>query len=246
MGNRHVRFFIFSRIILIYLVTILFSGCATVPSTPEFHVAVDSISSQDAMSKRRYILLPGLDNTELTDLQFKEYAAYVEKALASKLFVKANNLEDANVVIFLVYGIGNPQEHSFTYSLPIWGQTGVSSSTTFGTLNTLGSTATYSGFTTYTPTYGIKGFMPFSGSYVTFFRYLMLDAIDLDKYKESQKIIPLWRTTVTSTGSSGDLRQVFPILVTASKPYIGTNTGKKITIVITEDDQRVVEIKGIK
>lgn len=224
MRNRAVRFFISSKIVLSSIIITLLVGCAT---GPVFHVSVDSISPPEAESKKMYILLPGLKNVETTDLQFKEYATYVERALTSRGLVKANSLEDANIAIFLAYGIGNPQDNIYSYSLPIWGQTGVSSSSTFGTVNTFGNTATYSGTTTYTPTYGVTGFMPIVGSYVTYFRFLILDAVDLDEYKQSQKITQLWQTTATSTGSSGDLRLVFPILVTATKPYLGEKHGQE-------------------
>jgi hypothetical protein len=233
--NRTIQF-------LIYRLIILSVGCAT---AQKFYVDIDSISSTETELKKRYILLSGLKNIEVGDLQFKEYAQYVERALTSKGFVKANNLEEANVAIFLAYGIGDPQKHVYSYSLPIWGQTGVSSSTTYGTINTFGSTATYSGWTTYTPKYGVTGFMPIVGSYVTHFRFLILDAVDLDEYKRSQKVVQLWQTIITSTGSSDDLRRVFPILVAASKPYIGTNTSRKVKIVLSENDVKVLEIKGI-
>jgi hypothetical protein len=229
-------------IILSFLLILSAVGCA---SDLKFHVEIDSISSPDAVSKRKYILLPGIKDVKNSDLQFIEYAKYIDKALASKKFVKAKSFEDANVAIFLVYGIGNPQESTFSYALPTWGQTGISSSNTYGSINTFGNTASYSGFTTYTPTYGITGFIPIRGSYITYFRFLILDAVDLDEYKQSQKINQLWQTTVTSTGSSGDLRLIFPIMVAASKPYLGSNTGKRIEISLTEKDSRVVEIKSI-
>jgi hypothetical protein len=222
-------------------------GCATTQfaTTPTFHVDVDSISAHNAESKKKYILLSGIENVKDTDLQFIEYANYIVKALTSRGFIKTESFEDADVAIFLIYGIGNPQEKTFSYSLPTWGQTGISSSTTYGSLSKFGNTATYTGSTTYNPTFGITGFIPVSGSYVTYFRYLRLDAVDLDEYKKSQKVIQLWQTTVTSTGRSGDLRLVFPVMVAASKPYLGLNTGKKIRIELTEGDQRVVEIKGL-
>lgn len=232
----------FRGIVIFCLLFLSLSGCAT---TPTFHVDIDSISSPNADSKKKYILLAGIKDVKDTDLQFIEYTKYIDKALISKGFIKANKFEDANVAIFLVYGIGNPQKNTYSYALPMWGQTGVSTSTTYGSLNTFGNTATYSGFTTYTPTYGITGFVPASGSYVTYFRFLILDAVDLDEYKQSQKMNQLWQTTVTSTGSSGDLRLVFPILVAASKPYLGSNTGKRIEIRLTEEDERVFEIKSI-
>ena len=45
--------------------------------------------------------------------------------------------------------------------------------------------------------------------------------------------------------SLGDLRRVVPVLVAASQPYMGTNTGKQIKVRFTENDKRVVEIKKL-
>lgn len=229
-------------ILLMLMCGILLVGCATVP---RFHVNVDSISAPGAILKKKYILLSGLKDIGPTDLQFTEYAGYVEKALTPMGLSRTDNFEDANVAIFLAYGIGDPQKHQYTYSLPVWGQTGVSSSTTYGTLSTYGGYGSYYGTTTYTPTYGITGYTTHIGTYTTYFRFFVLDAIDLEEYKSSQKVVQLWQTTVTSTGSSADLRRVFPVLVAASKPYIGTNTGKKVKLTLTENDKAVVEIRGL-
>jgi hypothetical protein len=35
---------------------------------------------------------------------------------------------------------------------------------------------------------------------------------------------PAWETIVTSTGSSGDLDIIIPVLLVACEPYIATNT----------------------
>ena len=74
---------------------------------------------------------------------------------------------------------------------------------------------------------------------------MLLDAYDLDIYRKEKKLKEVWRTTVTSSGSSGDLRRVFPILVAASKPYIGSNTENKIKVVLYENDSEVLAIKGV-
>ena len=236
--------YIFRGIVIFCILFLSLYGCAM---TQKYHVDVDvdSISSPDADSKKKYILLSGIKDVKDTDLQFIEYTKYIETALISRGFFKANTIEDANVAIFLVYGMEKPQNNPYRYALPMWGQTGVSSSTTYGSLNTFGNTATYSGTTTYNPTYGITGFVPGSGSYVNYFGFLILDAVDIDEYKKSQKMNQLWQTTVTSTGSSGDLRLVFPVMVAASKEYLGLNTGKRIQIILSEEDQRVVEIKKV-
>jgi len=166
----------------------------------------------------------------------------VNRALIKQGFVPAESFESANIEILLAYGIGDPQEHLYSYSLPTWGQTGVSSSYTTGMVSSYGS---YSGITTYTPTYGVTSSTSYIGSYTTYFRYMILYAVDLDEYKNTKKEVQLWKTSVTSSGSSGDLRRVFPILVAASNQYIATNTGKKVTVNLYEEDEQVIEIKGI-
>lgn len=221
---------------------LLLSGCAT--TQPQFEVRVDSISSEKT-DKNSYILLPGNKDTKAEDLQFKEYAAYVNRALIKQGFVPAESFEKANVAIFLVYGIGDPQEHQYSYSIPTWGKTGVSSSYTTGTISSYGGYGSYLGTTRYTPTYGVTGSTTHIGSYTTYFRFMVLNAVDLDEYKKFKKEVQLWKTTVTSAGSSGDLRKVFPILVAASREYVGKNTGQKVEVNLFEEDERVMEIKGI-
>lgn len=74
---------------------------------------------------------------------------------------------------------------------------------------------------------------------------MLLDAYDLDAYKKDNKLSQVWKTTVTSTGSSGDLRRVLPILVAVSKQYLGVNTGRKVEISLKETSPAVIEIKDI-
>lgn len=221
----------------------LISGCA---NQYQYYVNVDSLSSEGSDTKKTYILLPGNKDTSVEDLQFKEFATYVHRALAAKGFVAGDSIEKAELAVFLAYGISEPREQLYSYSLPIWGQTGVSSSTTFGRLSTYGGYGTYSGTTTYTPSYGVIGYTTHVGSYTTYFRFILLDAYDLETYRKQKKLSQSWRTTITSTGSSGDLRRVFPILVAASKAYLGSNTGGKVRVVIDENDAAVLEIKDVK
>lgn len=227
----------------ILVLFVLLSGCATV-RTLQYHVYVDSLSASTQTTRKHFVLLPGNKDVSVSDLQFKEYAEYINRALVARGYSPAENIEKADLAIFVVYGIGNPQQHQYSYSIPTWGQTGVSSSTTYGTLSTYGSFGTYSGTTTYTPTYGITGSTTRIGGYTTYFRFLVLDAFDLSEYKKTKKEVQLWKTTITSTGSSGDLRRVFPYMVTASLPHIGTNTGQQVKVVLEENDPAVLNLKG--
>lgn len=240
------------NVIIGIFILLLFSGCAM---KPKYFVNVNSIG--DIHHKRKYVLMSDLKNISTTDLEFQEYAKYINKALQNRGFIKTD-FKNADIAIFLRYGISKPQKHTKSYSIPVYGQTGVSSATTYGTSNTYGTLNTYgnSGYyqgntysnatTYYTPTYGIKGYQSGISEYVLYTRYYELSAADLEYYKSTRKNKELWKTTVTSTGSSGDLRKVFPVLVAASEKYIGLNTGKKIEIQLYEDDKKVLELKGIK
>lgn len=212
------------------------SGCAT-----RFVADVDSLAQADAVAKNRYVLLPGGKGVEAGDLQFKEFATYVEKVLSEKGFVKATTFESADVAIFLTYAIGDPQIYQYSYSIPTWGQTGVSSSNTYGTVSSYG---TYSGTTTYTPTYGVTGATTYVGTDSVYSRFLFLEAYDVPTYINENKMTQVWKTSVVSTGSSGDLRLVVPYMVVAMKPYLGTNTGQKVEVQVPEDDPVVQVLRG--
>jgi len=232
------------RNLLFALLSALVAGCATT-GQPNFNVAVDSLASLDAASKKTYLLIPGNDGVTWDDLQFQEYATYLMRVLTAQGYMSAESAEDADLVIILSYGIGDPETHQYSYSLPTWGKTGVSSANTYGTATTYGNTTSVNATTTYTPTYGVTGYNTYTGTQTTFFRYAFITGYDFEKYKETEKQVKLWQTTVTSTGSSGDLRRVFPILIGASAPYLGTNTGQKIDVSLQEADKVVKAVKGL-
>lgn len=221
----------------------ILSGCTTMPPT-EFHSSVDSIARPDAAAKKRYILAPGKKDVEIVDLQFQEFASYINQALTENGFIKSPTLQEADVVIFLTYGISNPQTYQYTYSLPTWGQTGISSANTYGTISSSGNSATYSGNTTYTPTYGVTGSTTHLGTIITYTRFLLLDAYDVATYSKENKMNHVWETHVVSAGPSNDLRLVVPYMVAAMKQYLGTNTGRKVEVTVLEDDPAVQILRG--
>ena len=229
---------IFAIIMILVLVS---SGCVT--TNPRFVVEVDSLSADNTKVQTHYMLLPGIEGVGKEDLQFIEFAKYINRALLENGFKAVDENERAEIVIFLSYGIGDPKSKSYSYSLPTYGQTGVSSSYTTGSVSSYGGYGTYSGTTTYTPSYGITGYTSHSDNYTHYFRFFTLEAIDLKDYMEEKKMTQVWKTKVTSSGSSSDLRRVFPIMVAASKEYIGTNTGKQVEVSLYETDPVVIEVK---
>ncbi len=221
------------KFIFFTIFTWFIQGCAT---QDIFEVTVDSISSPFADNKT-YILLPGNDGVSAGDLQFQEYSLYLMRVLHSKGFRPAKTSEEADIAIVLFYGIGEPETNYYSYALPVWGQTGVQSSNTSGTATVYGNTASYNETTTNVPQYGITGYTSATGSYTEYNRYALIAAYDYEKYRADYTMTELWKTTVTSSGSSGDLRRVFPVMMAAAAQYIGDNSGQQVTIELLETDE---------
>lgn len=228
--------------ILLVLCCLGLVGCVT--TSDPFTVNVDSINRNNIIPGTKYMIVSGNKDVKQDDLQFLEFASYIKRALMLNKFELVKEVNKADVLIFLKYGIGEPEEHQYSYSVPIYGQTGVSSSNTTASLSTFGNMATGSATTTYTPSYGVVGSNMYSGTYVTFTRFFVLTAVNAKQVINNETPLELWTTKVISTGSSDDLRRVFPVMVAAAKSYIAKNTGRKIEINLKEGDDGVREIKG--
>jgi hypothetical protein len=226
------------------VISALLAACVTTRTPPPYIASfMDSFALPNALDKKRFVILPGTKDTDSSDLQFLEFSKHVEKVLGELGLNKAKSFADAEIAIFLSYGIGNPQIHQYSYNLPVWGQTGVSSATTYGNISSFGSTGIYSGTTTYTPTYGITGYTSHVNSSTTFTRFMLIDAYDLESYKNEQKMTQVWKTSVTSTGSSNDLRYIFPYMAVAMKKFVAINTGRQIEEDVLVDDLRVSKLR---
>ena len=252
------------RVFLAFLICILVAGCVhTIP------VSIDSISTSGAASKKEYILLSGLQSNDSgkleyekynayveqalrtngssasnNDLQYQEYVSYIERALALRGYVKAHKFDDAELAIFLTYGVDDPETSQHFYTSPIYGETGIASTETRKTVRSKGNRKTTTKTTTYTPTRGIVGYQTNTRLEVTYFSYILLDAMDLVEYRNTGKESQVWKTSIQSTGNSGDLRRIFPILTAAAKDYLGTSTGGEIYFRFPEDDESIIEITG--
>jgi len=227
----------------IILLPILIILGLVISCSTRYHVKVSSIHHPTNTAKKRVILLPLDQDITPNDLQFQEFAGCVKKALTKHGYMVVDSFDDAETAIFLYYGIGEPQRQTVSIKIPKYGQTGIKLSTTTGTISSIGDTSYIHGKTTYEPEYGITGTETVNLNYVTYFRYIIITAYDIKHFIETEELLQLWSTEITSTGRSDDLREVFPVMIAASLPYIGKDTGKQIDIKLTENDDRVLEIK---
>ena len=140
-------------------------------------------------------------------LEHKAYEQAVKQELIEKGF-RETTLDQAEMVVFLSYGIDTGRQVVSSY--PIIGQSGVSSSSTYGTVQSYGSYGTYSGTTTYTPQYGVVGTGVTSGTEYT--RFLGLELLERKALADG-KIKKLYEGKIVSRGSIGQLAPVLPTMI---------------------------------
>jgi hypothetical protein len=162
-------------------------------------------------------------------LEHKSYEQAIKRELNARGFREVP-VEQADTVIFFFYGIDSGKE--IVESYPIIGQTGTSSSHTFGTLQSYGNYGTYSGTTTYTPTYGVVG--AGATSRTEYARFLKLDILDKRALIEN-RVRKLYEAKVTSRGSLGELSSVLPTMVKALfEEFPGKNGSTRRSIRVRE------------
>ncbi len=191
------------NLLLVALFTSALSGCAMLlrSQIAVFHELPEGFAGTT------YAMIPFKEQEG--SLEHKSHEQGIRQELNARGF-RETPLEQAEVVVFLSYGIDTGREVVSSY--PIIGQTGVSSSYTSGTVQSYGGYGTYSGTTTYTPRYGVVG----TGvtSRTEYARFLRLDFLDKKTLAEG-KIKKLYEGKVVSRGSSGQLVAVLPTMVKA-------------------------------
>ena len=212
----------YMRIALLMLVSLLLSACATGPRLMQIRSDVDALATSDAQNKRHFVILPGNKDLKEQDLQFIEFKAYVEKVLANRGFTKVDKPQDGDVVLFLSYGVDEPQTYQYSYEVPVW--------------NDMGFYPYYWRYRYY-PMYTQR-----IETYVLYRRYLTLEAYDMAAYLKNEAPRQLWKVTVQSKGPSNDLRLTIPYMAAAMQPYIGTNTGHMLEVDINEHDPLLNEL----
>ena len=218
----------------------------TTNSVTQFLIEVDSYGEDSMLTKKNCFLYISDSTINTSDLQFQEFYGYVSKTLKNKGYRIVDSIELANIIVFFNYGISDPNTQEYTRSVPVWGQTGISSTTTTGTVyvNPYSNNIRYNQNSYNTPTYGVTGYRAIQGTSTTYRRYLNLVAYDFDYFVKNNKEKRLWQTVITSTGFTGDLRKVFPIMIVGAKNYIGHSSGEKKEIPIYENDNEVQILKG--
>lgn len=206
-------------------ILMLACSCATVPSSPTdprmlvgygFPVKVDAIADPNSISKgKTYLITSAMQGVNDNDLQFQEFARYIANALSPRGFMHTDNPQNADLLIRLAYGIGEPQTSSKTIV------------TSYGYSYPVG----WMWFTVPPSTETVEK--------TEYTKMLVLEAYDL---KDPDRQTQLWKTTAKTIGPQDDLRIMLAYVIAASADYFGTNQGRKIEVHINGDDPRVLDI----
>jgi hypothetical protein len=236
------------RIILSVFVLWVFAfGCATVPANlRRYDVNVDSIAGKNQIPNKHYILAPGMETARIMDLEYFEYADYVHRALSKKGYVRAEGIHDANIVIFLAYGISDSYAPPEIVLVPGWNSVDLLQPSSDESRQADDPVTSRRPSLSDMPQdeIGIGGVLAGNLSSAVSTRVIILDAFNLNAYREKRKEVRVWRMKVSSTGRTADLRQLFPIMLAGALDHIGEDTRGKIEQWIYEDDPNLLYMMG--
>lgn len=218
-------------------------GCAS----SSYTVKVDAISDPELKSQN-FTIRSGMKDAPENDLRFKQFAKVISNALVVKGMTASPDISSADVVIMVSYGISDPDTRAYTRSVPVYGGGSTTTTVTNSYGQQLGTFQTQQS-NPYAPT----GYQSVTDEVTTYNRFILLTAYDakdvMKPMAKDEKFNPrmAWETKITSSGSSGDLRKVFPVMMIGALPYIGENMSKQKTVELNIDDEkdpRILRLTG--
>lgn len=177
------------------------AACAqTVSSNVEAYSEIAS----DAPARSVYIL--PYDHGDVGSLQWRQNAGVLASALEAKGYSIASSAETAGMLAFFGFATDGGERVTSSYTIPQWGQTGVSSSNTTGYV--YGNSVVAN--TTYTPQYGVTGYTTGTRTDVVYGRMMLLDLVD-PRLKKN-----VFTAKVTSSGSCSSFSGVARPMIEAA------------------------------
>ena len=234
---------------LVLLLSVLFIQACVVKvgdHTPRVNTSVSSLASEDSSTFKSYVLIPSSNSVSINDLQFKEYSSYVKRLLKKNGYKDSQDKENPDLVIFVGYGIGEPEQSQYTYSMPIFGTTPTGVYTLNATSTNNGGTTQLDGTLTQQRALAVTGYSTHTNIRTNYTRHLELYAVNLSEYQLTGEVLPVWQSTVVSRGSNGDLRYVFPYLVAALDGLVGIDSGSSVDVTVRQDSLVKRYVQGLE
>lgn len=232
---------------LFLLIAMLYSK--SVYSQDFYNVDVDSYGEYE-MNGKTFIIMPSSDKIDRNDLEFKEYASFIKKVLATAGARETSNLSDADMCILMHYEITD-KSYQETVATPIFGQTGISSITTNTNTNSTINADAKAKVSTYgnnvygvangktninenqttttniTYSYGVTGYNNIQRNVENYLRVINLYAYE---NVATENPVMIWKTNIMSDGYVNNIRDLFPPMTYSALNNIGISTKKQYEI----------------
>ena len=180
----------------------------------EFNVTVEALSSKSKKSVVK--IFSGMPNMKEGSLEFEEVKRGISFLLRQHGYTVTDDQGLAEIFLPISFGISDPEVDYSTYSVPIFGYDGGSTSYTNYSIGGYSGSAT-------TTTSGkglyLQGHNTKTVKNTSYERVLIFRALDAEEYRNNKEK-ELWLVRAKSTGYSGDLRLVLPALLGASQQGI--------------------------
>ena len=159
-----------------------------------------------------------------------EYSSYCEKISAhfTAYGWHLNETVDSSTDYLVAVSYGIDDGKVVSGSVPLFGQTGGGTAFSSGSIRTSsGTTANYQSTTTEPITFGQVGSIPYNTK--EFNRHLLLTIIDARK-SHGEDVIKVYEGRVLSSGSTGEISVILPIMIDALFKTFPGASGKTVNV----------------
>jgi hypothetical protein len=219
-------------------VLLFLSGCATT-----YTLKVDAITNPETAetNPQSYIIVNKNPDVDESDLRYQETKEWVKTALSGKGLYEAPNVESADMIIELEYGMEEPYDRTTVVQdihierdppsvRTIWIQPEPGAPPIPQTIVVQGHTR----------------HIPIQRTIVQTIheKYLKITAIKTpDDEAVDTKAEQLWSVHVTNEDTGDNLREYLPVMASAAINYIDEDSGTEKEVRIKEDDETVTFVK---
>lgn len=215
----------------------------TMGCRPGIEVEVDAISTQQDMPSKCYVIVPEEPITSNSE-HYEEFCAYLEHVLDQEGFVKAASPEAANLEIQFSYGIDGPKYLVLTnYPNGPDRQSAQKEELALEAFKQNAANQLNPGLlcNPFEGLLNIQNEIEVRAVYTCFYE---LKAKDLIAQKRAKRPRQLWSLKATTRINQNALDRAFPMLLSASRRFIGSSSVNPVTVYVNEEDWSVIRIKN--
>ena len=218
------------------------SGCE---SDMSYLVKVNAVQNPEVEGLESYAIRSSNAEVEKNDIWFKETEAYVKRALAVKGLYEAANLESADMIVDIAFGVRGPLTEIKEWEEPIYVQTddGIKELTIMVNDGAGGQFPTTRQIYT-NPEMKIVGYEKHMKPVTRYQKFLRITARVNRPEKKDDSPVYAWSVYVTSKDERDDIRKYLPVLAAAAVRYVGESTDEQEEIRLDGKDEVVAFIKG--